>query len=152
GVGRERKAHARLPQLPSHLGANALGERSVGQSPKHCVARERRSLALVEASDVATLFIDRDDCVRVHRVDRGGELPQLLSRGDVHAEQAHAAKTIAEPTLEPVRKLGAVEARQQNGGGHPFTAPDTRPAVMRPCTIMKKMMMGTATRVEAAIT
>src|SRR5690606_35516159 len=35
---------------------------------------------------------------------------------------------------------------------HPFTAPATRPPVMRPCTNRKKMTTGTQMRVEPAMT
>ena len=51
------------------------------------------------------------------------------------------------------RRSGSVSAvSATDAPAHPLTAPLTSPLVIRPCTIRKKMMTGTATRVDAAMT
>ena len=63
--------------------------------------------------------------------------------------------------LQPVGHVGAdesgheratVEPRSAAVRAHPFTAPPTRPLLIRPWTMRKKTMTGTATSVEAAMT
>ena len=138
----------------------------------------RRTGLVVEAGDVAALLVDRDDRIRVGGVDRVGQLAQLRQRGDVRAEDAHPAEAVAQTRLQPVgqrrphetgkqgrRDLAAeagplvrresgvcVRCRRRCEPAHPFTAPLTSPLVIRPCTKRKKMMTGTATRVDAAMT
>ena len=169
--GARLRLHAGRAQFPAHPAAPPLGERGVAEAAEHSVARVRRPVVVVEAGDVAALLVDRDDRVRVGRVDRIRQLPQLPARDDVRAEEAdpaepsrsrsasHAGSVV--PT-KPGRRVaatgGGAGPRSQAGLGqsatpaHPLTAPPTSPLVIRPCTIRKKTMTGTATSVEAAIT
>ena len=90
------------------------------------------------------------------------QTPQLVPAVHVRPVEAHRRKALSEGLLEPGgygRTGKAGHQRAQREATHvrrclhqPFTAPPTRPLVIRPCTSRKKMITGTATSVEAAMT
>src|SRR5690606_22392465 len=77
---------------------------------------------------------------------------------DVLREVHDAGEVVAQRLEQPCRRLGAEEPRPEHAVretdervGHPFTAPDTRPADRRRCTMTKKIMTGMVMIVDAAM-
>src|SRR5690606_41844416 len=96
---------------------------------------------------------DRDDGVGVGGADLRRQRRCLVVVDEVVAEQADPGQARLQPGAQPARKRGAPQARQEDPQrrAHPFTAPATRPLVIRRCTMRKKMTTGTATTVEPAL-
>ena len=83
------------------------------------------------------------------RIARVGRALGRMQPGDI------AALLVDRDERERVRcadRRGEGAQLLRGRGAHPFTAPPTMPLVIRPWTMRKKMMTGTATIVDAAIT
>src|SRR5690606_2073391 len=112
----------------------------------------------VQPGDVPALLVHGQDRGGGDRTDRAGEPGEVAAGGDVAAVEADPAEALLVQPGQPGRDVGSGEAGEQHRVGrpveraHPFTAPETSPAVIRAWTNMKKTMTGTATRTDPAMT
>src|SRR5690606_37572278 len=125
----------------------------VVEAAEHRVAGVGRRGAGGQAGDVTALLVDGDDGVGVGGADLRGQCRRLVVVDEVVGEQADPGQARFQPGAQPGGERGAPEPGQEDPqwGAHPFSAPATRPLVIRPCTMRKKTITGIATSVEPAM-
>jgi hypothetical protein len=163
-VHRRGQVHADTEggQVPAQGLVHGCGQAHVVHRAERRVARVAAAGQVGDPGDIAAFLVDGQHRLAARSAQLGGERGQLLRSRDVRAEDGDAGQPLFQRGQHPPGRPLAAKRRDQHRvgqpgqgrvgrqpGAHPFTAPATRPAVIRRWTRRKNTTTGMVYRVDA---